>query len=324
VEDEPLSAPRTAGRPDDPPDDPLDKLSRGSRWMAAGGIVGPVAFVAAWALCGRAAPGYAPTRDAISELGAIGASTRTAMTAGFVVFGVGITVYAQALRRWIEGPAWITATGCGLATLGVAAVPLGSISDGLHGTFAVVGYVMLAATPSVASRPLGRAGCSRAGRASVVAGLVSGACLAASLVGPHHGTFQRLGLTIGDAWLVASAVAMLARPRYLTTGPRHRTGPTRSRAGNPPDAADGHDRTMDLQGECLQASERIVVTPAAGVFVPADPLPRHVEVGSTLGFIHGQASVTPVRSSFRGTLVALVAATGERLVEHQRVAWLRA
>jgi len=81
---------------------------------------------------------------------------------------------------------------------------------------------------------------------------------------------------------------------------------------------------MDLDGEHLEARERLVVTPAAGVFEPADPLPEHVEVGSTLGFVHGRSTITPVRSRFRGTLVALVAATGERLTEHQRVAWLRA
>jgi hypothetical membrane protein len=292
--------------------------------MAAGGIVGPVAFVTAWALCGRATPGYAPTHDAISELARIGATTRTAMTAGFTVFGIAVVLYAQALRRWVDGPAWITATACGLATLGVAAVPLGSISDGLHGTLAVVGYVTLAATPVLASRPLRRAGRVRAAAASVATGLACGAALAASLVGPHHGGFQRLGLTIGDAWLVASAIVMLARPWRVTTAGRQMTGLHRSRAGNPADAPSGEDRSMDLQGECLEASERVVVTPAAGVFVPADPLPEQVEVGSTLGFIHAHAGVTPVRSRFRGTLVALVAATGERLVEHQRVAWLRA
>ena len=292
--------------------------------MAAGGIVGPVAFVAAWALCGRATTGYAPTRDAISELAAIGATTRVAMTAGFVVFGVGVTVYAQALRRWIEGPAWITASVCGLATLGVAAVPLGSVSDGLHGALAVVGYVALAATPALAAPPLRQTDQARAEWASLAVGLACATALAASLVGPHHGGLQRLGLTVGDAWLVASAAWMVARPRPLTTGGRQTTGPHRSRAGNPAVASQGEDGTMDLQGECLQASERVVVTPAAGVFVPADPLPEQVEIGSTLGYVHAHAGVTPVRSRFRGTLVALVAATGERLVEHQRVAWLRA
>ena len=87
----------------------------------------------------------------------------------------------------------------------------------------------------------------------------------------------------------------------------------------PVDAGD-----VDLDGEYLDACERVVVAPAAGVFEAADPLPEEVEVGSTVGFVHANAQVTPVRSRFRGTLVALVAATGERLREHQRVAWIRA
>jgi [acyl-carrier-protein] S-malonyltransferase len=80
---------------------------------------------------------------------------------------------------------------------------------------------------------------------------------------------------------------------------------------------------MELDGEHLEARERLVVTPAAGVFEPVDPLPHHVEVGSTLGFVHSTTAVTPVRSRFRGTVVTLVAAAGERLAEHERVAWLR-
>jgi hypothetical membrane protein len=187
------------------------------RWLAAGGIVGPVAFLLAWAACGRATAGYAPSRAAISDLAAVGASTRVAMTTGFLVFGVGVALYAQALRRWIVGAAWVTATTCGLATLGVAAVPLGWFSDDLHATFAVIGYAALAATPVLASAPLGRAGWRSAAQASVAVGGLCGLVLAGSLVGPHHGAFQRIGLTIGDAWLVASASAMLVRPVALPT-----------------------------------------------------------------------------------------------------------
>ena len=80
---------------------------------------------------------------------------------------------------------------------------------------------------------------------------------------------------------------------------------------------------MDLQGEHLDVDERIVVTPTAGVFVATDQLPETVDVGSTIGHVHTTTEVTPVRSSFRGRLVSLVATTGERVGEHQRVAWLR-
>jgi hypothetical protein len=81
---------------------------------------------------------------------------------------------------------------------------------------------------------------------------------------------------------------------------------------------------MDLQGEHLEATERLVVTPAAGVFEAAEDLPHQIEIGSTVGYIHSQDLVTPVRSQFAGELVSLVAASGERLILHQRVAWLRA
>ncbi len=81
---------------------------------------------------------------------------------------------------------------------------------------------------------------------------------------------------------------------------------------------------MELEGEHLEAAERLVVTPAAGVFEAAPDLPDQIEIGSTVGYIHGQDVVTPVRSRFAGELVSLVASSGERLILHQRVAWLRA
>ena len=44
----------------------------------------------------------------------------------------------------MPGRAWIALVVTGLATLGVAAVPLGRGTDGLHGAFASLGYVSLA------------------------------------------------------------------------------------------------------------------------------------------------------------------------------------
>jgi [acyl-carrier-protein] S-malonyltransferase len=91
---------------------------------------------------------------------------------------------------------------------------------------------------------------------------------------------------------------------------------------------------MDLQGEYLMAAERVVVSPAAGVFVPAADVPEAapgehadvmpVEPGTTLGFVRTGADDVPVVSPFGGVLVSIVATAGERLTEHQRVAWLRA
>jgi len=180
-------------------------------WFALGGVVGPVAFVAAWIGCGLATDGYSAVSNAISDLARLGASTRVAMTIGFVVFGFAVPLYAVALRRALAGPAWIAATMTGLATLGVAAVPLGWGRDGLHGLFASIGYVTLALTPALAVRPLRDLDRGRWAVASLAAAVIAGLCLIATVAGPAHGLFQRAGLFIGDAWIVASAVVILTR-----------------------------------------------------------------------------------------------------------------
>lgn len=180
------------------------------RWLALGGIVGPVAFVGAWIGCGLATTGYSAVSNAISDLARIGAATRPAMSTGFVVYGVGVPVYALALRRALPGRAWIAAVVCGVSTLGVAAVPLGWGHDGRHGLFAGIGYVAIAALPALAVAPLRRAGRSRWATTSLVMALAAGVCLGATVAGPAHGLFQRAGLTIVDVWIMASAVLILA------------------------------------------------------------------------------------------------------------------
>ena len=180
-----------------------------------GGLVGPTAFVTAWAVGGTRIDGYSPVNDAISRLAAVHAPTQALMTGGFVVFGVGVPLYGLALRRALPGPAWAAAVTTGLATIGVAAAPLDVSSrvDLVHGAFASVGYASLAVLPLLAAGPLEQAGRRRWATASRVAGIASGVALVATLAGSRHGLFQRLGLTIGDAWIVASAAA-IARNRW--------------------------------------------------------------------------------------------------------------
>lgn len=80
-------------------------------------------------------------------------------------------------------------------------------------------------------------------------------------------------------------------------------------------AVDHHD------GEHLFAAERLVVSPAAGLFVPADDVAegQHIERGRVVGHVAGHE----VRSPFRGIVKGLLAVTGERLTPSQPVAWLR-
>lgn len=159
-----------------------------------------MAFVAAWAALGAGAAGYDPTRDAISHLAALGAPTRPAMTAGLVALGAGMGLYGLALR---PRPAWLLPVANGVITMGVAAFPLGGSVDGAHGLAAAAGYVTLAAVPVVVGRRR---------PAAVAAGAVSGLCLLLTVVADRNGLFQRLGLTVAQAWIVADALGLLRSP----------------------------------------------------------------------------------------------------------------
>jgi len=185
------------------------------RWCAWGGVIGPSAFVAAWIVAGTTSR-LSPVDDAISDLAAVHASTRATMTIGFVAFGLGLLVFAIALRRAPLGGAWIAAAACGAFTLGVAATPLGGwTGDSTHATFAGLGYVALVALPLLAVRAFSGRGESGWARASVLAGAIAALCLLASTLGPEHGLWQRLGLTAGDAWIFAVALGLLRSSRAM-------------------------------------------------------------------------------------------------------------
>lgn len=76
-----------------------------------------------------------------------------------------------------------------------------------------------------------------------------------------------------------------------------------------------------LEGEHLFAHERLVVSPAAGIFqLVGGFTPGHlVEVGTVLGNV----GETEVRSAFSGILQAYIAVEGERVTLRQPIAWLR-
>lgn len=78
---------------------------------------------------------------------------------------------------------------------------------------------------------------------------------------------------------------------------------------------------VTIEGEHLFATERLVVSPAAGVFTPSGGLVdgSRIEVGQVIGHVNGQE----VRSSFTGIFQAYIGLEGERVTVRQPMAWLR-
>lgn len=76
-----------------------------------------------------------------------------------------------------------------------------------------------------------------------------------------------------------------------------------------------------LEGEHLFATERLVVSPAAGLFTPVGGIDdgAAIAVGDVLGYVGG----AEVRSPFAGILQSYIAVVGERVAAREPVAWLR-
>jgi len=75
------------------------------------------------------------------------------------------------------------------------------------------------------------------------------------------------------------------------------------------------------EGEHLFAVERLVVSPASGVYAPLTSFQPgdRIAIGQTLGMIGD----TPVVSVFEGILQSFIAVDGERVTLRQPIAWLR-
>ena len=80
-------------------------------------------------------------------------------------------------------------------------------------------------------------------------------------------------------------------------------------------------RAAVVEGETLFAAERLVVSPAAGVFAPAESLRDGAPIA--VGDVVGRVGETEVRSGFTGLIMGLLAWRGERVSTSQPLAWLR-
>jgi [acyl-carrier-protein] S-malonyltransferase len=79
--------------------------------------------------------------------------------------------------------------------------------------------------------------------------------------------------------------------------------------------------TPGLQGEHLFATERLVVSPAAGVFAHPGTLQEGARIET--GEVIGRVGSHDVRSPFTGVLQSYLAVDGERVTSRQPIAWLR-
>jgi [acyl-carrier-protein] S-malonyltransferase len=75
------------------------------------------------------------------------------------------------------------------------------------------------------------------------------------------------------------------------------------------------------EGEFLYAVERLVVSPATGVFAPRPGLAIGVPIAA--GELVGTVGREEVRSPFAGSLQGMLAFAGERVTTSQPIAWLR-
>jgi [acyl-carrier-protein] S-malonyltransferase len=79
--------------------------------------------------------------------------------------------------------------------------------------------------------------------------------------------------------------------------------------------------STQLEGEHLFAHERLVVSPAAGLFTPINDLADGSRL--TVGDVLGHVGDAEVRSPFAGVLQSYIAVDGERVTMRQPIAWLR-
>ncbi|MEZ5343419.1 MAG: hypothetical protein R2706_18880 [Acidimicrobiales bacterium] len=78
---------------------------------------------------------------------------------------------------------------------------------------------------------------------------------------------------------------------------------------------------MAHEGEFLYAIERLIVSPATGVFEPTPEAVIGLDVKA--GQLIGQVGSVDVRSPFAGSMQGMLALAGERVTTSQPIAWLR-
>jgi hypothetical protein len=205
-------------------------MSRSGRFGALCGVLGPVAFTAAWLLAQRRQDEYQVRHEHISGLAARDATDPQLMTAGFLALGGSTVAFASALERRFGprpglGPALIGVAGLATIAAGVfrrdrrsnfpaPGEPEGqSLVNDVHDTAAILaGLVgtagLVALAPVLARDPtlrdLAKSSLSAAGASTGLS-----AWFLRDVVRPGNGLLQRVNVTIPLVFMARLAARML-------------------------------------------------------------------------------------------------------------------
>lgn len=216
-------------------------MSRTGRLGALCGLLGPVAFTAAWVLAQRRQDEYQVRHEHISGLAARDATDPHLMTAGFVALGGCTVAFASALERRLgpragAGPALIGVAGLATIVAGMfrrdrrsnfpapGEPERQSRENDVHDTAAVLAGMagtlgLVALAPALARDPALRDLAKPAlGAAGASAGL--SAWFLRDVVRPGNGLLQRANTTIPLAFMARLALRMLRDRRDPPKGRR--------------------------------------------------------------------------------------------------------
>ncbi len=214
-----------------PPPVPDDHSPAPHPWaapIAVAGVIGVLAYIGTWVSGGILWEGYDPTRQAISELFAIGApaAVRLPLSIGLALSGIGLAAFGWAMHVGLPGRSRVgpgLAAISGVMTVAVVFFPCtaecpgagSSFTDTMHVVTAGSGYIALMLAPLA----VGWRVRDRLPRLALASWVLGGAALGLFLVrtagfAPEHsGLQQRIFNTIADAWYVVAAVVIVRRHR---------------------------------------------------------------------------------------------------------------
>lgn len=211
----------------------MDELAPSTRWLLAGGVVGPLLFIIVFLIEGATRPGYSAWRNFVSQLSL--SDQGWEQIANFLICGVLCLGFAFGLRRALHsgkgatwGPILLSIFGLSLISAGIFVTGPGlgyppgapahspeSAHAVIHALSGLVVFASLAAACFVLARRFAGDPAWRGWALySIVTGvLVAGFFVASVSPGTPAGLLQRIAIIAGWTWLAALAWRLLRSAR---------------------------------------------------------------------------------------------------------------